>query len=341
MKRSVCLWNLRKIWDGGLTFPIFLVHLTYNEPHNIIELPSLAKTHTCLTSSPITQFWSNFNGINKTLAICHKDARMLVVMKNWSKLTLFLVKVIIHVQARIISQAWLNQCESFESCFFQLYALFMLGLYRPVKRHLSVLTFGNKMTHNPVNGTTPNTEKYQHTRIYTRVFRKSAQSLVCPWALILGGRLYGANIWVECRYYLYLSPYMVRPTLYWVWILFVVVTLHQWSANFFYRSADHLFNSYWRPLPLKPLEQNESDTGNMQLPYNSSGGYLAHVLFSHFLFFPINGPERTFGKPRYYLECTWYVVSDNFNFTRLTGKNLNTHNIIPLPIANQVGINNL
>jgi len=30
----------------------------------------------------------------------------------------------------------------------------------------------------------------------TGVFRKAAQSLVCRWALILGGRLYGANIWV-------------------------------------------------------------------------------------------------------------------------------------------------
>jgi len=45
------------------------------------------------------------------------------------------------------------------------------------------------------------------------------------------------------------------------------------------------------PLHLKPLEQNFkcvgfvcmcsfSDTGNMQLPYNSPGGYLVHVLFS-------------------------------------------------------------
>jgi len=32
---------------------------------------------------------------------------------------------------------------------------------------------------------------------YTGVFRKADQSLVRPWALILGGRLYGANIWVE------------------------------------------------------------------------------------------------------------------------------------------------
>jgi len=31
----------------------------------------------------------------------------------------------------------------------------------------------------------------------TGVFRKASQSLVRPWALILGGRLYGANICVE------------------------------------------------------------------------------------------------------------------------------------------------
>jgi len=47
---------------------------------------------------------------------------------------------------------------------------------------------------------------------YTGVFRKATQSLVHPWALILGGRLYGAKISVE--YYLYLFPYMVRPMLY-------------------------------------------------------------------------------------------------------------------------------
>jgi len=48
--------------------------------------------------------------------------------------------------------------------------------------------------------------------ITTGVFWKAAQSLVRPWALILGGRLYGAKISVE--YYLYLFPYTVRPTLY-------------------------------------------------------------------------------------------------------------------------------
>jgi len=32
-----------------------------------------------------------------------------------------------------------------------------------------------------------------------------------------------------------------------------------------------------------------SDTGNMQLPYYSPGAYLIYVLFSQFVFFPING----------------------------------------------------
>ena len=37
----------------------------------------------------------------------------------------------------------------------------------------------------------------------------------------------------------------------------------------------------------------------MQLPYNSPGGYLVHVLFSQCVYFPINGPGRPSGKPRY------------------------------------------
>jgi len=46
------------------------------------------------------------------------------------------------------------------------------------------------------------------------------------------------------------------------------------------------------PLYLKPLEQNVcmcscSDTGNMQLPYDSPDGYLVHVLFSQCVHFPI------------------------------------------------------
>jgi len=48
--------------------------------------------------------------------------------------------------------------------------------------------------------------------IHTGVFQKTAQPLVWPWALILGGRLYGAKISVE--YYLYLFPHKVRQTLY-------------------------------------------------------------------------------------------------------------------------------
>jgi len=91
----------------------------------------------------------------------------------------------------------------------------------------------------------------------TGVFRKSSQSLVRPWALILGGRIYGANIWVEYRYYLYLSRYTVRPTLYWVWILFVVVILHQRSANVFIAAQITFSIAIEGPLHLKPLEQNE------------------------------------------------------------------------------------
>ena len=62
------------------------------------------------------------------------------------------------------------------------------------------------------------------------------------------------------------------------------------------------------PLHLKRPEQNESDTGNMQLPYNIPGGYLVHVLFSQFVFFPINGPGWTSGKPRYVLRRTCSVL---------------------------------
>ena len=79
---------------------------------------------------------------------------------------------------------------------------------------------------------------------------------------------------------------------YWVWILFVVVTLHQWSANFFISTQITFSIPVEGPLHLKPLEQNVcmcscSDTGNMQLPYNSPGGYLVHVLFSQIVFFQL------------------------------------------------------
>ena len=89
----------------------------------------------------------------------------------------------------------------------------------------------------------------------------------------------------------------------WVWILFVVVSLHQWSANFFLSRPDHLFNCYWRPTTLETTRTKRvhvcscSDTGNMQLPYNSPGGYLVHVLFFQIVFFQINGPRRTSGNP--------------------------------------------
>jgi len=43
-----------------------------------------------------------------------------------------------------------------------------------------------------------------------------------------------------------------------------------------------------------------SDTGNVQLPYNSPGGYLVYVLFSQYVCFPINGLGRPSGKPRYF-----------------------------------------
>jgi len=110
--------------------------------------------------------------------------------------------------------------------------------------------------------------------------------------------------------------------LYWVWILFVVVTLHQWSGNFFIAAQITFSIATEGPLHLKPLEQNDcitliqtlnqrwirtfslfnyyrnnfkcvgfvrmcssSDTGNMQRPYNSPGVYLVHVFFSQFVFF--------------------------------------------------------
>ena len=92
---------------------------------------------------------------------------------------------------------------------------------------------------------------------------------------------------------------------YWVWILFVVVTLHQWSANFFYHGPYHLFNRYWRPTTFETLRSfvwmcSCSDTGNMQLLHNSPSDYLIHFLFSQFVFFPIKDPGRTSGKP-----CCW------------------------------------
>jgi len=84
----------------------------------------------------------------------------------------------------------------------------------------------------------------------TGVFRKPAQSLIHPWALILGGRLYGANIWVEyyrtglctCRLTRYVQRYMVLS-------LNTVCSCHLTPVvgKLFHRGPDHLFNSYWRP----------------------------------------------------------------------------------------------
>ena len=119
----------------------------------------------------------------------------------------------------------------------------------------------------------------------------------------MGAYLRWAFIWSS--YLSRILPVFVPVTLhgtsnvipYWVWILFVVVvTLHQWSANFFIAVQITFSIAIKGPLYLKPLEQNFkcvgfvcmcscSDTGNMQLPYNSPGGYLVHALYSQFVFF--------------------------------------------------------
>ena len=46
----------------------------------------------------------------------------------------------------------------------------------------------------------------------------------------------------------------------------------------------------------------------MQLSYNSPGGYSVHVLFSQFVYFPISGPGRPSGKPRYEFPH-WVMVA--------------------------------
>ena len=137
----------------------------------------------------------------------------------------------------------------------------------------------------------------------TGFFRKASQSLVRPWALILGGRLYGANVWVEYYRYLYLSPYTVRPTLYRSeFEYYLQLSPYPSGRQTFFIAAQITFSiAIEDPLYLKPLEQNVcmcscSDRGNMQLPYNSPSGYLVHVLFSQCVYFPINGPGRPSGK---------------------------------------------
>jgi len=49
---------------------------------------------------------------------------------------------------------------------------------------------------------------------------------------------------------------------YWVWIVFVVVTLHQWSANFFIAAQITFSIAIEGSLHSKPLEQNESLLNN-------------------------------------------------------------------------------
>ena len=53
----------------------------------------------------------------------------------------------------------------------------------------------------------------------------------------------------------------------------------------------------------------------MQLPYNSPGGYLVLVLFSQFVFFPINGPGWTFGKP-------WYKDFPRLSYIKIIESNI-------------------
>jgi len=75
-------------------------------------------------------------------------------------------------------------------------------------------------------------------------------------------------------------------------------------GKLFYHSPITFSIAVEGPLHLKPLEQNLrmcscSGTGNMQLLYNSPGGYLVHVLFSQFVFFPIYRLGWTFRKSQY------------------------------------------
>jgi len=92
------------------------------------------------------------------------------------------------------------------------------------------------------NGRVKRKEPQQTTRDIperrTGVFRKAAQALVRPCALILGERLYGAKISVE--YYLYLFPYTVRPTLYRVWKLFRYLCLR--SRLYCAPNMDYTYN---------------------------------------------------------------------------------------------------
>ena len=59
-----------------------------------------------------------------------------------------------------------------------------------------------------------------------------------------------------------------------------------------------------------------SDTGNIQLPYNSPGGYLVHGIFSQCVYFLINGPGRPSGKLRYSSELTF--SAETVAFVKIT-----------------------
>jgi len=80
-----------------------------------------------------------------------------------------------------------------------------------------------------------------------------------------------------------------------------------------------------------------SDTGNMQLPYYSPGAYLIHVLFSQFVFFPINGSGRTSGKPQY--KRTVFLI--RIERQLLQPKELSVESKVSMLLANCVMLCNL
>jgi len=80
-----------------------------------------------------------------------------------------------------------------------------------------------------------------------------------------------------------------------------------------------------------------SDTGNMQLSYYSRGAYLVHVLFSQFVFFPINGPGQTSGKPRY--KRTVFLIGMERQL--LQPKELSVERKVSMLLANCIVLCNL
>jgi len=70
--------------------------------------------------------------------------------------------------------------------------------------------------------------------------------------------------------------------------------MHQTIFEYFFIAPQITFSiAIEGPQHFKPLEQNESDTGNVQLPYNSPGGYLVHALFFQFVFFQLTAYRDT------------------------------------------------